>query len=57
LLKKQDQVAEGVPSFIIQPEHGRAHFTKVPLGRGDRFFRRIAIEDSFVYADDHLWLE
>ena len=43
-------VPEGVPGCVIEPEHGRALFAKVPLGGGDLFFWRITIEDSLVNA-------
>jgi len=47
----QDRFAKVyIPSCIIKPEHGRADFTKVPLGRGNLLFGCIAIEHCSVDA-------
>lgn len=42
------------PCSVVQPQHGRAADAKVALGRGNRFFGRVAIEQGVVDAGEAL---
>lgn len=48
--KNEHEMEDNRPRCIVNPKHARAFLTKITLGRGNAFLRRISIKDSFIYA-------